>query len=88
MHTSCCLLLPSATLFARSLFYHSVTHRTPNNLQKILCSETVEVTVSNLNALGEFVSYLTNSEVVHLSLLSLLVNDNRQAKVTLTFPVN
>lgn len=72
MHTSCCLLLPSATLFAPSLFYHSMTHCTPNNLQKIFCSETVEVTVSNLNALGEFVSYLTNSEVIHLKIAFLV----------------
>lgn len=74
IHTSCCVLLPSATLFAPSLFHRSMTHLTMNNLQKIFGSETVKVTVSNVNTLGTFASYLTNSEVIQLR-IALLVSE-------------
>lgn len=51
-----------------------MTHLTMNNLQKIFGSETVKVTVSNVNTLGTFASYLTNSEVIQLR-IALLVSE-------------
>lgn len=82
IHTPCFVLLPSATLFAPSLFYHFMTHLTPSNLQKIFGSETGKVTVSNMNALGVFVNYLNNSEVIQLRIAFLVMNGDRQGKVT------
>lgn len=63
-----------------------MTHLTPNNLQKIFSSETGKVTVSSVDALGAFVSYLSNSEVIQLS-IAFLVSE-WQGKVTSTCPVN
>lgn len=49
-----------------------MTHLTPNNLQKIFSSETGKVTVSTVDALGAFVSYLNNREVIQLSIAFLV----------------